>query len=516
MTVNQLKTGAVLSYLYLGIGTLISIVYTPFMLRLLGQSEFGLFNLVASVVSYLGLLNFGFGHAYIRYYTKLKADNDQENISRLNGMFLIIFSIIGFIAVWAGMVLVLFTETIFGSELSATELSRAKILMTIMVVNIAISFPGIVFNSHITANERFVFQKSLQLVRVIANPFLILPVLIMGYGSVGMVVIMTLTNLSIEVANLLFCMKKMKMKFHFRSFNFDLMREMAVFSSFIFINLVVNQINWNVDRFILGRFHGTIAVATYSLAAQLNTYYLSLSTAISNVFIPRVNQMVSAGSSQRELTGLFTRVGRIQFILLSMIFTGLIFFGLPFIKMWAGTDYVESFPIALILIIPVTIPLIQNVGIEIQRAMNMHKFRSWVYLFIAIGNIAITIPLVMRYGGVGAAIGTAVALFAGNILIMNWYYHARVGLNMVYFWKEITRILPGLILPAIMGVLTMVHIDLSSLIWFLICGLTYMMVFCFSMWRWGMNAYEKDLIRKPVGSLIGRFRRKGGHEGPDG
>lgn len=511
MKVNQLKAGALLSYVYLGLGTLISIAYTPFMIRLLGQSEYGLYNLVASVVGYLGLLNFGFGHAYIRYYSRFKTEQATNEIKKLNGMFLIVFSIIGLIAIAAGLVLVSYTETIFGSELTARELSRAKILMAIMVVNIAFTFPGLVFNSHITATERFVFQKSMQVVRVIANPFLVLPILIMGYGSVGMVVVITLLNLSIEVSHVIFCFRKLKMRFSFKEFDFSLMREMAVFSSFIFINLIVNQINWNVDRFILGRFHGTISVATYSLAAQLNTYYLSISTAISNVFIPRVNQMVSARNDNRELSSLFTRVGRLQFIVLAMIFSGLVFFGKPFIHIWAGADYAESYLIALILIIPVTIPLIQNLGIEIQRAKNMHKFRSWVYLFIAIGNIAITIPLVKAFGGVGAALGTAVALVVGNILIMNWYYHYRVGLNMKYFWKQIANIIPALIIPAIIGVVLFYYVDLFDVLMLAVSGMIYALIFTASMWRWGMNAYEKELIMKPLNTLLTKFRNKKQH-----
>lgn len=162
---NERKAGAILSYLSIGIGSLVSILYTPVMLRLLGQSEYGLYNLVKSVVAYLGLLNFGFGSTYIRYYSKFKAEEDQENIAKLNGMFLIIFSAIGFIAILAGLLLVFNTETIFGSELTTNELSRAKILMTILVINMAISFPNIVFNSHITANEKFIFQKFLQIVK---------------------------------------------------------------------------------------------------------------------------------------------------------------------------------------------------------------------------------------------------------------------------------------------------------------------------------------------------------------
>lgn len=505
---NQLKAGAVLSYLYLGLGTAISIAYTPFMLRLLGQSEYGLYNLVASVVSYLGLLNFGFGHAYIRYFSRFSVNNDRENIAKLNGMFLIIFTIIGLIAVLAGGVLVYYTETILGSELTIRELSIAKVLMVIMVINIAISFPAIVFNSHITAKEKFIFQKSLQLVRVIANPLLVLPVLIMGYGSIGMVVVITVLNLAIEISNMIFCFKKLRIQFTFREFDFSLMKEMAVFSSFIFMNLIVNQINWNVDRFILGRFHGTIAVATYSLSSQLNAYYLSLSTAISNVFVPRVNKMVSSDNDSSALTSLFTSVGRMQFFVLSMVFTGLIFFGRPFISMWAGADYAESYPIALMLIIPVTIPLIQNLGIEIQRAKNMHKFRSWVYLFIAIGNILITIPLVKLYGGIGAAAGTAIALIVGNIFIMNWYYHRRVGLNILFFWKRIFSILPSTIPPVLLGLFLSSYFDLFELHMLIICGLCYIVVYTISIWLFGLNEYEKSLVIKPLNKIKSKLLSK--------
>jgi O-antigen/teichoic acid export membrane protein len=498
MKINQLKAGAALSYISMGLGYLVSIIYTPIMLRLLGQSEYGLYNLVASVVAYLGVLNFGFGSAYIRYYSRYKVRDDREKIATLNGMFLIIFSVIGLIAVIAGTVLAMNTEVIFGSELTSTELSRARFLMMILVVNLAISFPNIVFTSHITANEKFVFQKLVQMIKTVANPFVVLPLLIFGYGSVGMVIATTFLNITIEIINAVYCINKLKMKFSFRNFDFKLMREMTVFSSFIFINLLIDQINWNVDKFILGRFHGTVSVAVYGLAAQLNTYYLSIATAISSVFIPRVHRLVANSDNNSELIKLFTRIGRIQFIILSLISSGLIFFGRPFINMWAGKDYDGSYPIALLLIIPVTVPLIQNIGIEIQRAKNLHQFRSWVYFFIALGNLGLTIPLAKTYGGVGAAIGTAVSLIIGNGFLMNWYNHVKVGLDMKYFWWEIIKITPSLIIPVLTGVLLNRFLVSHSIPYFFLSVLIYTIVFVISIWMLGMNQYERDLLISPI------------------
>lgn len=355
MKVNQLKAGVILSYGSLVLGYAIAIVYTPIMLRLLGQSEYGLYSLVSSVVGYLSLLSFGFGSAYIRFYSRYKVNNDQNNIAKLNGMFLAVFSVIGMAVAIAGAVLVFHTEIIFGEKLSGSEIITAKILMAVMVVNIIIAFLATIFNLYIFANEAYLFHRIVQLIKTVVNPFVVLPVLLMGYKSVGLVVMTTILNLAVEICNAVFCIKKLKMRILFRQFDFVLMKEMAVFSSYIFVNMIIDQINWNVAPFILGRFQGTVAVAVYGLAAQLTAYYLSLSTAISNVVIPKVNRIVALHDDNQELTELLARVGRMQFMILSLICSGLIFFGAPFLNLWAGKEYGKAYMIVLLLVIPVNL-----------------------------------------------------------------------------------------------------------------------------------------------------------------
>jgi O-antigen/teichoic acid export membrane protein len=508
MAINQLKTGAFLSYLLIGLGAFLSVLYTPVMLRLLGQSEYGLYSLVASVVSYLGLFSFGFGSAYVRYFARFKARDDQQGLAGMNGMFFSVFSGLGLVAIMAGVLLVLNSDKVFGSELTVAELQRARTLLIIMIVNTAITFPGIVFNSYISAREKFIFQKSLLLVKTVLNPVFIVVVLLMGHGSVGMAVAVTILNFCIESINVWFCLKKAGMKISFMRFEPGLLRELFVFSSFIFLNLVVNQINWNVDRYIIGWFRGTVEVAIYSIAAQLNTYYLTFSTAISNVYIPRVNEMVAANSSNKELSSLFARIGRLQFLVLGLVIGLLIFFGKAFITLWAGPGYVRAYPMALLLMVPVTIPLIQNLGIEIQRAKNMHKFRSWVYLLIALANVLISIPLVKAYGGMGAATGTAIALIVGNVLIMNWYYHNKVGINIVFFAKRIVVLLPGLIIPAISGFLILKYFDLTLIPQFILLGFVFIVIYVLSVWFLVMNSYEKELISGPVLRIANLISRK--------
>jgi O-antigen/teichoic acid export membrane protein len=503
---NQLKAGATLSYASMGIGSLISIMYTPIMLRLLGQSEYGLYTLASSIVGYLGLLSFGFGSAYVRFYSRYKVDDKEQEIARLNGLFITVFSLIAVVAILVGLALVMNLESMLGQSLTPSELEKTKTLMLILVINIAITFPASVFNSFITANEQFLYQKIVNIIQQVVNPLIVLPALLLGFASVGMVIATLILNLVVYSCNIYYCFKRLKMKVCLKSFEFGLFKEIAVFSSYIVINMIVDQINWNIDKFLLGIYKGTVAVAIYGLAAQLNIYYMTFATAVPIVFIPKVHGLVAKANDNQVLTELLARVGRVQFIIISLICSGFVIFGQPFIEMWVGKNYEDSYLITLLLIIPVTIPNIQYLGIEIQRAKNMHQFRSWVYLFIAVCNVCLSIPLCKLYGGIGCAIGTAISLLIGNGLIMNWYYHKRVGLDMKYFWKQIMKFMPSLLPSAVIGILMFMFVDLYRIIPFLTWGSIYVVVFCVSMWFLGMNQYEKDLIGKPVLRVLRKLR----------
>lgn len=494
MAINQKKAGMFLSYTSELIKILTTLLYTPIMLRLLGQSEYGLYQLVHSVVSYLGLLSLGFTASYVRYYSKFKVANKKEDISKLNGMFMTVFLIIAGISLACGAVMVTNIESIFKSGLSDLEYSTARILMILMVINLAITFPNSVFTCITSAHEMFFFQRLLIVLQNVLNPFLTLPLLILGYGSIGMVVITTFLTLAQVVANIWFVKFKLKERFCYRGFNFGLLKDIWRFTFFIFLNQIIDQINWSVDRFLLGRMIGTTTVAIYGLGAQINTMYLQLSSSISSVFVPKVNRIVANDNDNHELSLLFTRIGRIQFMVLSLILTGFIFLGKPFMIMWGGVEYEESYFVALFLIIPVTVPLIQNLGIEIQRAKNKHQARGIVYFFIAIGNIFLSIPLIRLMGATGAAVGTAISLFLGNILFMNWYYYKHIGLEIPMFWKSIVSIIPALIIPTFAGILIMKFVNIQNLIQLVLCAIGYSIVFCGSMWFLGMNESEKKLI----------------------
>lgn len=508
LKIHQLKSGVFLTYCTQGVHILTGLLYTPIMLRLLGQSEYGLYQLVSSVVSYLSLLSLGFSTGYIRFYSRYKIQDDEKGIAKLNGMYAVIFTVIAIVCLLCGGVMVWRADLVFGTGLSAAELEKAKILMAMMVLNLAITFLNSVFSSHISAQEKFFFLKLVEFFRALLNPFMALPLLILGYGSVGMVAVTSFLTVFSFALNIFYARKKLQMQFDFSKFDFKLFREMGAFTFFIFINMVTDQINWSVDKFLLGRMMGTVAVAVYGVASQLNTMYLSLSTAVSSVFVPRVNRLAIQESKEDELIRLFSRVGRIQFLILALVLSGYAVFGREFIRLWAGDGYEEAYRIGLILMTPVTVPLIQNIGIEIQRARNLHKARSVVYLLIAVGNVFVSIPLIRICGGTGAALGTAICLILGNVLFMNFYYRYKMKLDMGFFWKEIGKLIPPIAIAAALGFTVTHFVPCSGWVELFVYIAVYVLVYAALVWLFGMDTSEKDLVRVPLGKIRRLLCRK--------
>jgi len=331
----------------------------------------------------------------------------------------------------------------------------------------------------------------------------------MGFRSVAITIAAFILTIINTLVTIIYSVKVVKFKFKFSGFQLNMLKSMFTFSFFIFLNQIVDQINWSIDKYIIARFYGAASVAVYSIGASLNNYYVNISTTISGVFSPRINKMVSTDTDDKSLTDLMIKVGRIQFLVLSLIFSGLVIFGEYFIVgYYAGTGYEEAYKVALILCAPITIPLIQNVGIEIQRAKNKHKFRSIMYVIMAFLNLAISIPLCKYFGIIGSAIGTSIGITISNVIIMNIYYHKKLGLNMIRFWKSIFRILPAEIVPILFGVFVLRVVKVNSLSKFLIFGLLYVGIFAISIWFFGMNKFEKELIKEPANRIFNKLFRK--------
>lgn len=499
MAVNQLKAGAVLNYVVILLNAIVGLLYTPYMLCMMGQSEYGLYSLVASVIAYLTVLDLGLGNAIVRYTAKFRAAGKTTEQYEMFGMFLVLYCAIGALAFLAGAGLYFNVDSMFGETMTVIELDRARIMMLILIFNLAFTFPMSIFGSIMTAYERFIFPKTINILRILLNTAIMIALLEMGYRAIAMVLLQTVFNVLTLTINYIYCKRKLNIKVYFGKFRWDFLREVAIYSFWIFLNAIMDRIYWSTGQFVLGAVSGTITVSVFAIAIQLQSMYMMFSTAISSVFLPKVTGMVTRNDNRKEISDLFIRTGRIQNIIMSMILFGFIVFGQQFIILWVGVEYAGAYYMTLAFFVALYIPLIQNLGITILQARNQMKFRSLLYIVIAAFALVAEVVFSKMWGGLGCALAISAALLLGQGLIMNIYYHIKQHLNIVKFWKEIVKMN---IAPAMISVcfIYMLKNTFSLNSWLsmgtgILCyGAVYIPVCYF----FSMNQYERRELVRPI------------------
>lgn len=504
---SQIKIGAVLSYFNMLVGNLIPLVYTPVMLELLGPNEYGLYKLAGSAASYLSLASFGIGAAVTRFLIKARAEGGKEAEENMFGLFNIIFQVIAVITCIAGCFIALNLDVFYTEALTDAELKRMTLLVLILTVNTAIGFSASSYNAVVTSHERFLFLQAINIITTCVGPVANLIVLYLGYASVGMVVSTLAMNVLVRVLYILYVRRFLELRPKYNRMPVHLVKEVLIFSFWVFLANIVSQLYNSTDTMIIGAVPAlaTVGVAIYNVGATFNNMVFSLAQAVSTLFAPRANKLVFGGASNEELTSFVIRVGRYQCYIITLVCSGFVAFGRQFITWYIGSKYMDAYWVAIFMMIPSCIPLVQSAANCITQAKNMHQFRSITYFFIAILNVVCTYLTVHSHGIIGAALMTGLANIIGQGLLMNWYYWKKVGLNIPRFWKSILSIEWIPVLMCIVAIIVSRYIDFSRIPVFFAGAVVYTILYCLLLWKFSMRDDEKQFILQPLNRMRKKF-----------
>ena len=211
---SERRAGAFLSYVYIIVNTLTVLVYQKVILATLGESEFGLYQLAASIINYMSVMDLGFNNGIVNYTAKYRAMGKTEQMSKLHGMFKVIFWGIGIVAVAVGVVITFNVELFFGASMTVAEINKARIIMAILTVNMGLTFGLSIYNAIIVAFENFVFVKLITILRSLLNPLIMIPLLFLGADSVAMVIVLSAINVFCLVLNWGYSKYKLHLKVH--------------------------------------------------------------------------------------------------------------------------------------------------------------------------------------------------------------------------------------------------------------------------------------------------------------
>ena len=443
---RQRKIGVVLSYVNIVLQAIVNFIYVPLLLYYIGKSEYGLYQLMGSMIAYFSIMDFGLSAMVIRFYTRYRTLGDSEGMENILAIAQRAYAGIVLVMLLIGGGLYPFLRTIFGSSMNPAELDEAEWIYIFLLANLAVTLLSMTYRSVINAHQRYLFLRGLSTVQIIMQPLVIIIVLQECPYALSVVIVQSIVNMLASAVQVWYSYKKLNIKIKYHYWNKALLTEVGHFSLALFVIAIVDQFFFKTNQVILGIISGTAAVAVYAVAANIQNVYMMLSVSVTGVFLPHVTEMVTKGADASELSRLFIRIGRIQFFILALIGIGFILFGKEFIILWAGADFVDAYYIALLIMLPFVTDLIQNIGFTILQAMNRYHIRAVVYSIVGIMNLLLAIPLGIKYGGIGCAMATGLCMFLGNGIGMSYCYKHYLNLHMAEFWQQILSILLRLVL----------------------------------------------------------------------
>lgn len=494
---RERKMGVILTYFNIFLNTGVMLAYTPFVLRYLSQEEYGLYALAMSILTYIALLDFGFGNAIVVFTSKYLVKKEQKKQVQLYSTVLSCYFVISLISIFLMIIFYCNIELFFLKSMSISEIEIFKTMIIIIAINIALAVPGNMFRSILSAYERFIFINIVNIVRTVSIPLLIIVSIIFDQSVITMIAIVTIVNITSILILMIYYFLNVKVEIRLFNFEFDVFVKAFKFSIFVFIATIVDQVNWNFGQLIIGSYLGTKEIAVYSIAILFSTTFMMLSSAVSRVLLPKISKMVTAGASNDELTAEMIKIGRLQAYIIFLVLFGFAVFGDTFINFWAGNEYNDSYKLTLIIMVPLSIPLIQNLGLTILKAKNKFHFRAIAAFLMSILTIILSMILIDEYGYWGVAISISIAFTILNGIIMNVYYW-YIGIDILSFWKQIMKVFLPMLCVFAVSYSAKESVEIDNLLELVIGGFIFVVLTFTASFICSMNNYEKELIKRNV------------------
>lgn len=373
--INQRKWGALLSYLSLIVNVLVKLLYTPILLRLLGQAEYGLYSLVLSIVGYLAILDFGFGSTIVRYTVKYTTEGDNKKLMGLYGTISIIYIGIGLLAFFVCFLLSFLSNSLFDASMTTEEVSKVRLMLILCGINLLFSFPLQISSSVLVAYERFVFKNGVNFLKIIIEPVITIILLyFFSMKSIAAVMVITICNLAGYLLYYIYAIKNLNFGFSFKSFDSSLVKTLLSYSTGMFLLMLFEQVQFNSGQFILGVFYGSKTIAVWGIVMIFVLNYRSMSTSVTNVFTPSFLNTVFK-DDKNGLYSTIEKMTRLQAVILFFIISNFLLFGFPFIEIWAGIEYADAYYCSLIIMLPMTLSLLLEFCYMYQMACNHLLYR---------------------------------------------------------------------------------------------------------------------------------------------
>ena len=487
---SNITKGAFLSYIAIFLNIAISFFYTPWMIRQIGVSDYALYSLVSSFVSYF-LLDLGLSMSISRFVAKYRAQNDEGKVRELLGLTIKVYLVIDLIIFIALLVAYLFIADIFRG-LTPIEVERLRKLFLIAGGCSLISFALKPIDGVMMAYEYFVPNKILDMINRVGSVILIVILLVLHGDVYSLVLVQGVSVFLVSLIKWFVFLKKSNVRIKWNYFNFIEMKLLFSFSIWIFIISLAQRFRLSLNPTILGVVSNSTEIAVFSVGMLIEGLVWTISNAINGMFLPKVTKMSVAGD-KNKIASLMIRVGRLQLYLSLLIYLAFFAFGKSFICLWVGEDMSAAYYVILLLIFTTLVSNTQTIANDLVYAEN--KVKNTAIIIFVSSAIGLLLAFVFSkfMGAIGCAISTCLGLIVYNIMV-NRFYHIKLSINMYTFFKSVhLSIMPRLMLLMVISIVCS-FCSINNWLLLIIMVAAYCLLYLAFCYYYSFNCDEKKLI----------------------
>ncbi len=501
---KQIKRGAAISYAALLVNIAFTLLYYPWMVQKIGEANYGLYNLAISLIS-LFVFDFGLSTAVSRFIAKYIAENKQDAADEFVGVAYKIYFIIDLFLTIVLVVLYFFLDRVYHG-LTPDELIVFRRLYIIAAGFIIVTYPTTPLNGIIAAYERFAPLKTCELINRFLSAILVVIALLMNMGVEALVFSYAVVGIVIIIVKIIIVINQTPLRVNFRTSHQGLYRNIWSFSVWTLISALAGRLMTNAIPSILAMTSGSAAVALYSPAVAIESYYYGIANAINGLFLSMVSRII-ADKHEDRLLSLMTRVGRYQVAILGLLLAGIFCVGDDFIVNWMGESFQLSFYCTILLCIPSFFAFSQQIGDMAIIAKGFVKEQAIVYAVATAFGLGCCYYLSKQFGAIGGAVAVCLTgVF--KVIGSNWIYYRKIGISIKLFYKNCYfRMSIPIFTTCIAGRVLSFVIGDRGVLWLLIKIAVITVLYIAILWLFALNAEEKKMVTQ----LIGRFlpgRRK--------
>lgn len=492
MILSNIAKGAVLSYVAIFLNIIISFVYTPWMLQQIGTSDYGLYSLILSFISYF-MIDFGLNAATSRFVTVYHAAGNDRMVENIQGLMLRIFFAISVIILIVLVVCYFFLSDIF-TGLTADEIERLKVLYVIAGTFSILTFSLKPLEGTLNAYELFVPAKLIDMFYKVGSVGFVVVALLLGGNIYTLILINGIIGFGCAVFRYIYWHKRTGLTPNLSYNDRSEMRSILSFSGWTFLIGMAQRFRLSLVPTVLGIFSNSEQIAIFALGMMMEAMTWTLSSALNGLFLPKVARMINI-NNREGIMELMIRVGRLQLFIVAIIFSGFCVVGREFVFQWVGELYMDVYWIVIFLTCTNLIGNTLSVANDMIISENKIQYTAPnVFISSMLGLVGSCI-VAGRFGALGCAVCSGTALISTQILNI-YVYHRRLNVDMLQFFEQVhLRILPYLAGLAFCFFFIFNYLDIHGWLGICVSAIVYCIAFSLISYFVLFNEYEKSLVK---------------------